>query len=329
VSAVANLYLDRKGAEAREENGVLCIRVPGCQPYTVPLKLVDHVVAASNIACDTGTLQRSAAAGIGWILLHPRHAPCFVNRCAWARDPRRRIAQIRAVSSGPFCARMQKRLIATKLFLQAAFLRRAAGARNDVRAELCKGAARLECAAKGLRDGDASASADNTAWLLGVEGAAANAFFAAFGQLFAPSLRFAGRNRRPPRDPVNVCLSLGYTLIHAEAVRASALAGLEPGLGFLHQPEPGRDSLACDLVETERASIEEFAYSAFRDRILRPEHFRWPLAAKASPEGVPCLIGKAGRQAFYESVEPVLEAARRRLRRRAEHLGRLVERFAK
>ncbi len=326
---MSNLYLDRKGMGVREENGALRVQVPGCEPYSVPLKLVDHVVVAASVVCDTGTLQRSVAAGVGWILLHPRHEACSVGLCGIGGEPKRRIGQMRAVADAGFRERVQKRLVETKLYLQAGFLRRAAAGRNDLRAELWKGAGRLENAAQGLRSRDVAGEGDSRAGLrllMGVEGAAANAYFVAFGQLFAPSLTFTCRNRRPPRDPVNVCLSLGYTLIHAEAVRAAALAGLEPALGFLHQPEARRESLACDLVETERATVEEFVYVLFRDGQLRPEHFRTSGMGEEAG-GKRCLLGKAGRQAYYEGVEPVLEGARRRLRRRAEYLGRLVGRF--
>ena len=54
--------------------------------------------------------------------------------------------------------------------------------------------------------------------LLGIEGAGAAAYFAGYRTLFPDSLQFEGRNRRPPRDPVNACLSLGYTMVHFEAV---------------------------------------------------------------------------------------------------------------
>jgi CRISP-associated protein Cas1 len=80
---------------------------------------------------------------------------------------------------------------------------------------------------------------------------------------------------------------LGYTLAHAEAVRAIAAAGLDPFIGFYHELQHGRGSLACDLVEPERPSVDAWVWHAFRERHLRPEHFRYG-------EGR-CLLGKAGR----------------------------------
>jgi CRISPR-associated protein Cas1 len=134
---------------------------------------------------------------------------------------------------------------------------------------------------------------------MGSEGAAARAYFAAFATAFAPALGFVGRNRRPPRDPVNVCLSIGYTLLHFEALQAAARAGLDPAIGVYHEVKPGRDSLACDLVEPVRAEVDGFVHDLFATAGLRPEHF-------TGGGGAPCLIGKAGRTLFYRAYEETL-----------------------
>ena len=96
-----------------------------------------------------------------------------------------------------------------------------------------------------------------------------------------------GRNRRPPRDPVNACLSLAYTLLHFEAVRMAHAAGLDPLLGFYHRPAFGRESLACDLIEPLRPAVDEWIWQQFSPGPLRPEHF--------SPDKGACLLGKTGR----------------------------------
>lgn len=70
-------------------------------------------------------------------------------------------------------------------------------------------------------------------------------------QSTAPSMTFdfGGRNRRPPRDPVNALLSLGYSLLSKDLTVVTQAVGLEPYLGFFHQPRFGRVSLALDLME--------------------------------------------------------------------------------
>ena len=150
--------------------------------------------------------------------------------------------------------------------------------------------------------------------MTGLEGAGAAAYFRAFATLFAPSLEFSRRRRRPPPDPVNVCLSLGYTLLHHEAVRELQVVGLDPLLGFLHVPERGRESLASDIVEPLRPHVDEWVWRRFAERLLRGEHF-------SREKGGICLLGKTGRQLFYDGFEPLAAGLRRLLRRMARSLA--------
>ena len=139
--------------------------------------------------------------------------------------------------------------------------------------------------------------------LRGREGTAARAFFPAFASAFPPALEFTGRNRRPPRDPVNVCLSLGYTLLHAEALSVAARHGFDPTLGVYHDLAHDRESLACDLAEPARPRVDAFVHRLFADAILRAEDF-------SGRGGAGCTMGKSGRRMFYrgfaENCAPTL-----------------------
>ena len=157
--------------------------------------------------------------------------------------------------------------------------------------------------------------------LNGLEGAGAAAYFRAYATLFPDALGFARRRRRPPPDPVNVCLSLGYTLLHHEAVREAQVVGLDPLLGFLHVPERGRESLASDLIEPLRPHVDEWVWRRFAGRELRLEHF-------SHERGGGCLLGKAGRRLFYDAFEPFCAGLRRLLRRMARGLAADLRRSA-
>ena len=69
--------------------------------------------------------------------------------------------------------------------------------------------------------------------------------------------RFEHRNRRPPRDPVNAMLSFAYALLAKDWTIALAAAGLDPLLGFYHQPRFGRPALALDMMETFRPLVAD------------------------------------------------------------------------
>jgi CRISPR-associated protein Cas1 len=101
----------------------------------------------------------------------------------------------------------------------------------------------------------ASKFADSLESLRGIEGDAAASYFSIFNELLrVPEIDFRinGRSRRPPLDPVNALLSFVYVLLAHDCRSACESCGLDPQSGFLHQPRPGRASLALDLMEEFR-----------------------------------------------------------------------------
>lgn len=97
---------------------------------------------------------------------------------------------------------------------------------------------------------------------MGFEGTAARLYFGSFtkmlragAQPLADGFRVEGRNRRPPRDPVNCLLSFCYGLLVKDLVATCLGVGLDPFIGVLHSPRFGRPSLALDLAEEFRPLI--------------------------------------------------------------------------
>ncbi|MBI1745745.1 MAG: CRISPR-associated endonuclease Cas1 [Acidobacteria bacterium] len=99
--------------------------------------------------------------------------------------------------------------------------------------------------------------------LLGIEGSAACHYFSHFILMFkagakeANQFDFQSRNRRPPRDPVNALLSFLYSMLVKEVVITLIGVGLDPYLGFYHQPRYGRPALALDMMEEFRPLIAD------------------------------------------------------------------------
>src|SRR5258708_37547593 len=73
------------------------------------------------------------------------------------------------------------------------------------------------------------------------------------------SFDFEGRNRRPPRDPVNALLSLAYSMLAKDLTIACYAVGFDPYMGFYHQLRHGRAALAVDLMEPFRPLIADSA----------------------------------------------------------------------
>jgi CRISPR-associated protein Cas1 len=111
--------------------------------------------------------------------------------------------------------------------------------------------------------------------LLGLEGSASAAWFEFFGTLVQLPWSFPGRTRRPPTDPLNAILSLGYTWLLTRATARAEARGYEIYLGGLHEYRAGRPSLACDLIEPLRIpAVDRWAVAVCNQKELTPDQFR-------------------------------------------------------
>lgn len=138
----------------------------------------------------------------------------------------------------------------------------------------------------------------STAEAMGVEGAAAAAYFPAFGALFPEGLRFDHRTRQPPLDVANSALSFLYTILLGECVSALYAAGLDPAFGVLHRDHDNRPSLALDLLEELRPLIaDQVVLSAARVGALKADHGR----TEDGRAGI--MLTKAGREAILSAYE--------------------------
>jgi CRISPR-associated protein Cas1 len=144
---------------------------------------------------------------------------------------------------------------------------------------------------------DSTESARDLTALLGVEGSAAALYFEQFESMLKQrddwKFDWRGRNRRPPRDPVNALLSLGYSMLAKELTGVCYSVGLDPFLGFMHQPRYGRPALALDLMEEFRPLIaDSVAISLINRSELGPEDFI------KSANGM--FLTDKGRRPFWE-----------------------------
>lgn len=91
----------------------------------------------------------------------------------------------------------------------------------------------------------------------GIEGLAAREYFACWSDILGKEWNFSGRNRRPPRDPVNSLLSFAYGLLKVQVTAAVHLAGLDPYIGYLHETTRGQPAMVLDLMEEFRPLIAD------------------------------------------------------------------------
>jgi CRISPR-associated protein Cas1 len=97
--------------------------------------------------------------------------------------------------------------------------------------------------------------------VMGVEGGLAWKYWNEFSKDIPKKYDFCSRidqYRRPmgSGDMVNTMLNYGYALLESECLRAINTVGLDPHVGFLHEMNPSKNSLAYDLQEPFRFLVD-------------------------------------------------------------------------
>lgn len=246
------VYVSADGARVGKSGEVIEIVMPDGARHGARLGETSELVLSGNVGVTTPCLHEllrrgipvSWCAGGGWFLgqaLAAAHGNAAL-----------RIAQHHAADDPARSLTIARALVIAKIANSRALLRRNGGQSSA----LDKAIAGLGMA---LRQAEACTV---LAALNGVEGAAAAAYFPAFGALLAPpgggsTLALGNRSRRPPRDPVNALLSYAYGLLVRGCALALAGVGFDVGRGFLHQPRAGRPALALDLMEPFRPLLAE------------------------------------------------------------------------
>jgi len=164
----------------------------------------------------------------------------------------------------------------------------------------------LELLARLAEEAEATSNVER---LLGIEGSAAETYFSRFGSSLlktdCPELSFEGRNRRPPRDPVNAVLSYLYGILAKETFVTLLAVGFDPYLGLYHKPRYGRPGLALDLMEEFRPLIaDSTAVTLFNKKELTRKDF---------------IITDAGVTMTYVGKHKVLAGYERRIETEVAH----------
>lgn len=173
------------------------------------------------------------------------------------------IAQQRCFADPPLRLHLTRQLVLARLHNQRETLRqrlRRHNAQHPAIARIGQLMAELE-------------SASDAAALNGYEGSAARLYFDALATTLPAWAEFTGRNRRPPRDPFNALLSLGFTILYSRTIGLLHATGFHPRIGFYHQPHGRHAVLASDLMEPFRHLVERTASSVLTRRELTADDF--------------------------------------------------------
>ena len=301
------LYLNTQGLSLGKSGDVLQAKEKGKLIQEFRLNDVSQVNVMGSIQVTTQAIQSLLQAEVplvyfsygGWF--HGMTQGVGLKNIMWRRE------QFRCADRPEFCLRLARKLVSAKIQNQRTLLMR-----NHIEPPT----AALQFI-KTLKW--ESERAESLPSLLGIEGLAARIYFQHFDGMIKTDrdtvghskqaqdlnngtgdkwlqFNFDGRNRRPPRDPINALLSLGYSLLSKDLTIICAGVGLDPYLGYYHQPRFGRPSLALDLMEPFRPLVvDSTVITAINNRMVTPEHF---VAA-----GDAVALTAEGRKAFFRAYE--------------------------
>jgi CRISPR-associated protein Cas1 len=292
----AVLYVQEPGARVGKRSEHLVVTKDSTELLKTPLATVRQVVILGNVQVSTQALETLAANDIPVMYLtgHGRFVGAFV--AAPAKNINLRQDQYRRFGEPAEALALAREVVRAKLTNQRALLMRslrsgeteARGSDEPAARDMAELLSRLDR----ITDIDS---------LLGMEGQGAALYFGEFGRFLkaqppGEGFDFRGRNRRPPRDPVNALLSFAYALLAKDCFSALLTVGFDPYCGFFHAGRHGRPSLALDLMEEFRAVIgDSVVLSLINNRVLVPGDFLvWREA---------CQMTDSGRKKFFVAYE--------------------------
>ncbi|NJN01419.1 MAG: type I-MYXAN CRISPR-associated endonuclease Cas1 [Leptolyngbyaceae cyanobacterium RM1_1_2] len=207
----------------------------------------------------------------------------------------RRIRQYQALTDPTICLQLARQLVTCRGQSQRKFLMRGQRGVDTANAALEQAIEQMQRILKQVPKADVLSS------LLGLEGNLAALFFGALPNLIsenaAPEFRFESRNRRPPKDRFNALLSFGYSMLLKDVMNAILAVGLEPALGFYHQPRTQAPPLALDLMEIFRVPLVDMPVMASINRN------QWDKAEDFQIRGEQVWLSDGGRRKFISLYE--------------------------
>lgn len=284
------LYVTTEGAGLRKDGENLVAEIDGAERARVPLHMLGSVVVFGGIFISPPLIGALARGGVTLVLLDRQGR--FEARVEGpvSGNVLLRRAQYRAADQPDDIVRgiVSAKIANQRIVLQRALRDHGEELAADHRAATETAAERLSRILRRVAYTNEGADV-----LRGAEGEAANVYFAVFDNLIRspdPDIRFCGRSRRPPLDPVNALLSFLYTLLTHDCRSAAECVGLDPAVGFLHRERPGRPSLALDLMEELRPVLaDRLALSLLNRRQLRAGDFE-------TRDGGAVLLSENGRK---------------------------------
>ncbi|MCY0871022.1 MAG: CRISPR-associated endonuclease Cas1 [Firmicutes bacterium] len=287
---LGTVYVTEPGSRVSKRGYELVVYLPTNEQIAIPLKDIRHISLFGNVQATTQLIHECMIQGISISYLTGGGRMVGMAHNLVTKNIHVREAQFRRLRDEEFRTHLARAVVRAKILNQRTLLRRnAQGLDKSILKEMSDLVKRVD-------------QVGTVNSLLGVEGLAAKAYMTAFPRMLrvqdipAGETLMNGRNRRPPKDPVNALLSLAYALLERDMYVALAAVGLDPLFGFYHTIAPGRPALVLDMMEPFRAIVADSVVI----RCLNTREVHWDDFYKG-PEA--CALKPNARKRFFQAYE--------------------------
>ncbi len=260
-------YVMEQGASIRLEGERLVVEKKKNTLHTLHIYRLSQLVLYGNVSLTPPVISKLLGKGIDTVFMTRSGRYQGRLQAPLSKNISLRCEQFARLGDREFCLNIAKSIVTGKLTNMRSVLMRIKRKTDDP--SLNRYIEQIKSIAEKARE------ADDMESLRGFEGAGSSAYFSGFSRGFmCDGICFKKRVRRPPTDPVNVLLSLGYTLLFNNVMSAVSMVGFDPYMGALHSTEYGRPSLALDLMEEWRPVIvDTVVMSVFNLKVIDVSDF--------------------------------------------------------
>ena len=289
---MANLYITEQGAVLRKTGDRLIVQKEEEILLDVPCNKVESVLIFGNVQFTTQAVHELFAHGIEMALLTRTGRLVGQITSPATKNIELRLEQFRRYWDETFRLDLSRIIVTGKITNSMNMMR--VFSYNHPEISLTPDMDRMHSSMEAVK------GANDINSLMGVEGAASRAYFSGFGKMILSEFTFEGRRKRPATDPVNALLSFGYTLVFNEISSLLDGLGFDPYLGYFHSVEYGRASLASDIIEEFRASVDRFTLFLVNNRVLKKEGFY------KNPKGDGLYLTREAMKRYFSQYEAYL-----------------------
>ena len=219
------LYVSEQGASIGIEANRFQVKYKDGMIKSIPAETLEMIEVFGSVQITTRCLTECLKRGVN-ILFYSTSGAYYGRLISTSHvNVQRQRIQAEIGHNETFKLEMSKKIIDAKIRNQVVVLRRYARGRDE---DIHRMIIEMQNMQKKLP------YAKSVEQVMGYEGTAAKIYFKVLGKLIDEQFAFEGRSRRPPMDPFNSLISLGYSIILNELYGKIEGKGLNPYFGVMH-----------------------------------------------------------------------------------------------